>query len=228
MRKILQFGYDHPWIVILILSAASLIAAFQIPNLKQDPSMEGLTVENDPARLVYQDTRETFGSDQISIVFVRDSDLFTPEKLEKLETLVLDLEELPGVTTVESLFSVTNFKNEEGMLSSSPLIDAIPESVGEARRILEDALQNPLIAGNLVSIDGQATAINLFVEPEKNNPEFYRNLSESVARLLEPMKSDFSIIDQIGNPYLRTQISDMINMDLKSLVPLQPWYSSWH
>jgi len=220
MRKILQFGYDHPWIVILILSAASLIAAFQIPNLKQDPSMEGLTVENDPARLVYQDTRETFGSDQISIVFVRDSDLFTPEKLEKLETLVLDLEELPGVTTVESLFSVTNFKNEEGMLSSSPLIDAIPESVGEARRILEDALQNPLIAGNLVSIDGQATAINLFVEPEKNNPEFYRNLSESVARLLEPMKSDFSIIDQIGNPYLRTQISDMINMDLKSLVPL--------
>jgi len=72
MRKILQFGYDHPWIVILILSAASLIAAFQIPNLKQDPSMEGLTVENDPARLVYQNTRETFGSDQISIVFVRD------------------------------------------------------------------------------------------------------------------------------------------------------------
>jgi len=182
--------------------------------------MEGLMVENDPARLVYQDTRETFGSDQISIVFVRDRDLFTPEKLEKLETLVLALEELPGVTTVESLFSVTNFKNENGMLSSSPLIDSIPESVDEARRILEDALRNPLIADNLVSRDGQATSINLFIEPEENNPGFYRDLAESVARLIEPMKGDFSIIYQIGNPYLRTQISDMMNLDMKRLIPL--------
>lgn len=220
MRKILQFGYDHPWIVVFILSVACLFAAFQIPKLKQDPSMEGLMVENDPARLVYQDTRETFGSDQISIVFVRDRDLFTPEKLEKLETLVLALEELPGVTTVESLFSVTNFKNDEGMLSSNPLIDSIPESVDEARRILEDALRNPLIADNLVSRNGQATSINLFIEPEENNHGFYRNLAESVARLLEPLKSDFSIIDQIGNPYLRTQISDMMDRDQKSLIPL--------
>jgi len=220
MRKILQFGYDHPWLVILLLSAACLFAAFQLPNLKQDPSMEGLMVENDPARLVYQNTRETFGSDQISIVFVRDRDLFTPEKLEKLETLVLALEELPGVTTVESLFSVTNFKNENGMLSSSPLIDSIPESVDEARRILEDALRNPLIADNLVSRDGQATSINLFIEPEENNPGFYRDLAESVARLIEPMKGDFSIIYQIGNPYLRTQISDMMNLDMKRLIPL--------
>lgn len=220
MRKILQFGYDHPWIVVFILSVACLFAAFQIPKLKQDPSMEGLMVENDPARLVYQDTRETFGSDQISIVFVRDRDLFTPEKLEKLETLVFALEELPGVTTIESLFSVTNFKNDEGMLSSNPLIDSIPESVDEARRILEDALRNPLIADNLVSRNGQATSINLFIEPEENNHGFYRNLAESVARLLEPLKSDFSIIDQIGNPYLRTQISDMMDRDQKSLIPL--------
>lgn len=220
MRKIMQFGYDHPWIVVFILSVLGLFAAFQIPNLKQDPSMEGLMVENDPARLVYQNTRETFGSDQISIVFVRGRDLFTPEKLEKLETLVLALEELPGVTTVESLFSVTNFKNEEGMLSSNPLIDSIPESVEEVRRMLEDALQNPLIADNLVSRDGQATSINLFIEPEEDNPGFYRDLAESVARLLEPMKSDFSIIDQIGNPYLRTQISDMMDRDQKSLIPL--------
>ncbi|RZB30431.1 MAG: uncharacterized protein SRB1_02711 [Desulfobacteraceae bacterium Eth-SRB1] len=220
MRKILQFGYEHPWIVVFILSAACLFAAFQIPNLQQDPSMEGLMLENDPARLVYEDTRKTFGSDQISIVFVRDRDLFTPEKLEKLEKLVLALEELPGVTTVESLFSVTNFKNEEGILSSNPLIDSIPESVEEARRILEDALQNPLIADNLVSRDGQATSINLFIEPEEDNPEFYRDLAESVARLIEPMKNDFSIIDQIGNPYLRTQISDMMDRDQKSLIPL--------
>jgi len=182
--------------------------------------MEGLMVKNDPARLVYQNTRETFGSDQISIVFVRDKDLFTPEKLEKLEKLVFALEELPGVTTVESLFSVTNFKNEGGMLSTNPLIDSIPESIGEARRILKDALRNPLIADNLVSRDGQATSINLFIEPEENNPEFYRNLAESVTRLIEPMKSDFSIIDQIGNPYLRTQISDMMDWDMKRLIPL--------
>ena len=220
MRKILQFAYDHPWSVITVLLAACLCAVLQLPNLKQDPSMEGMTVRNDPARLAYQDALETFGSDQISIVFVRDKGIFTPEKLEKLETLVLDLEELSGVTTVESIFSVTNLKSEEGMLSSNPLIDIFPESVDEARAILKDALRNPLIADNLVSRDGEAISINLFIEPEGDNPEFYRTLADAVDRLIEPMKKDFSVIEQLGNPYLKTQISDMMTMDVKSLIPL--------
>jgi predicted RND superfamily exporter protein len=220
MRKLMQFGYNHPWIVIFTLLAVCIFAAIQIPNLKQDPSMDGLMVADDPALLVYQNTRETFGSDQISLVFIRDRELFTPEKLGKLETLVRSLETLPGVTTVESLFSVKNFKNENGMLSSNPLIDSIPGSVEEARRIRDDALRNPLIAGNLVSKDGQATSINMFIKPEEKNPEFYRTLSESVDRLLKPLKGHFSVIEQLGNPYLRTHISDMMTLDLKNLIPL--------
>jgi len=220
MRKLMQFGYDHPWIVIFTLLVACIFSAFQLPNLKQDPSMDGLMVTDDPALLVYQDARETFGSDQISIVFIRDRDLFTPEKLGKLEKLIQGLEKLPGVTSVESLFSVKNFKNDDGMLNTNPLIDTIPGSPEEARRIREDALKNPLIAGNLVSRDGRATSINLFIKPQENSPEFYRTLTESTDRLLKPLKGDFSVIEQLGNPYLRTHISDMMTLDLKRLIPL--------
>jgi predicted RND superfamily exporter protein len=216
----MQFGHDHPWIVMFILLAACLFSAFQIPNLKQDPSMDGLMVKDDPAHQAYMDTRATFGSDQISLVFVRDKELFSPEKLGQLETLVRQLEKLHGVSSVESIFSVKNFKNEDGMLNSNPLIDSVPESADEARKIREDALRNPLIAGNLVSREGQATSINLFIEPDPKDPEFYRTLSESVDRLLKPLKSHFSVIEQLGNPYLRTHISDMMTLDLKHLIPL--------
>ena len=86
----MRFSYNHPWPVLIFLALILILAALRIPHLRTDPSAEGMMVENDPAGHFYKDTVKTFGTDKISVIFVRDDKLFTPEKLKLLDNLVFD------------------------------------------------------------------------------------------------------------------------------------------
>ena len=220
MRKLMKYSHSHPWTVLFFLAIFLTLAALQIPDLKTDPSAEGMMVKNDPARRFYEDTIKLFGTDKLSVIFVRDDKLFTPEKLMLLEDLVFDLENVPGVTRVESLFSVTDFKNEEGCLNSAPLIGWLPETEEEAQQVKQNALRNPLVAGRLISKNGMATAIRISIEPDVSNPDFYRELTDHIERIIRPLDIEFQRIFQQGNAYLRTTISDMMVQDQRRLVPM--------
>jgi len=220
MRKLMRFSYNHPWSVLIFLAVILTLAVLRIPHLRIDPSAEGMMVEHDPARHFYEDTVKTFGTDKISVIFVRDDKLFTPEKLKLLENLVFELENIPAVIGVESLFSVTDFKNEEGYLNSAPLIDLIPETEEEAQQVKRNALRNPVVAGHLISKNGTATAIRLSIDPEVSNPDVYRELTNQIARVIRPLDIEFQTIFQQGNAYLQTVISDMMVQDQRRLLPI--------
>ncbi|MCD6296580.1 MAG: MMPL family transporter, partial [Deltaproteobacteria bacterium] len=220
MRKLMRFSYNHPWPVLIFLAVILALAILRIPDLRTDPSAEGMMVENDPARHFYRDTVKTFGTDRISVIFVRDDKLFTPEKLKLLDDLVFGLENVPGVTRVESLFSVTNFKNEGGFLNGAPLIDSIPETLEDAKRIKRNAMRNPVVAGRLISKNGRATAIRIFIEPDVPTADFYKELTDRIELIIRPLDARFQSIFQQGNPHLRTVISDMMVRDQRRLVPL--------
>ena len=66
---------------------------------------------------------------------------------------------------VESLFSVTNFKGEDGMLTTAPLVDWIPETQEEADEVKANALRNPILVNGIVSPDGGVTASRLTSVP---------------------------------------------------------------
>lgn len=220
MKQLMQFSNAHPWLALLIVVLISLLAASQVPRLEQDPSSEGMTLSDHPSRAVYDDTLRTFGSDKMAVVFIRDEDLFSPGLLARMEDLVYDLEDLPGVVRVESLFSVQHFRNEDGMLCPAPLIDWIPETVEEALRIKQDALSSPMLVGTLVSREGNATAINLFLEPDPSDPRFNREFAQRLDQLLASYQDDFQRIYPLGNPYFWANVSRLMLKDQKLLVPL--------
>ncbi|MBW2117901.1 MAG: MMPL family transporter [Deltaproteobacteria bacterium] len=220
MQKLMRFSYNHPWLVIIFLAVVLTLAVFRIPGLRIDPSAEGMMIRHDPARHLYEETVKSFGTDKISVIFIRDDKLFTPEKLKLLDDLVFDLENVPGVTRVESLFSVKDFRNDEGYLNSAPLIDSIPETEEEAKRIKRNAMRNPVVAGRLISKNGKATAIRIFIEPYVSTADFYKELTGRIERIIRPLDTNFQRIFQQGNPHLRTVISDMMVQDQCRLVPL--------
>jgi predicted RND superfamily exporter protein len=116
---------------------------------------------------MYERTVETFGTDQVTVVCLRDPDLFDPERLALIEELAYQLESLPGVVRVESLFSVADFRNDAGTLRSGPLMRQPPADREEALAARARALENTLVAGNLLSRDGTTTSVNVFVEPDR-------------------------------------------------------------
>ena len=83
MKKLMLWSYGHPWHVIVLLLGTTLFFARYIPAIP----VEGLALtqwnEDDPAKALYDDTLETFGSCKITVVFVKDTRLFTPEVLAR-------------------------------------------------------------------------------------------------------------------------------------------------
>ncbi|MDO9566827.1 MAG: MMPL family transporter [Candidatus Desulfaltia sp.] len=220
MRKFMLWSQMHPWLVILTVAIVTIFALYSARNVKISASTEGMMIQGDPAQNYYRETLKKFGTDNITVIFINDKNLFTPEKLKQLDDLVFKFEELHGVSKVESLYSVTNFKGVDGALETNPLMDWPPETLEEAKQVKADALRNPIFLNNLISKDGTATAINLFVKVDSDDPDFNVKFSRQVDEIIKPFQNRFDSIFQIGLSYTRRLISDNIIGDTVKLVPM--------
>lgn len=220
MRRFLLWSGKHPLTVIILITAFSLVAIRGLFLLSVDTSTEGMILSGSPEHAAYLESTERFGTDNITIVYVRDKDLFTPDKIASLEELVYSLEEIKGVVRAESLFSATNFRNSGGFLEVSPLIDWLPETREEAIEIRDNALANPILDGNLITGDGKGIAINLYVHEEGEDSDFNVEFSRTVDRVIEEKAGMFDSAFQLGLSYTRRLISENIVSDQIKLVPL--------
>ena len=220
MQRLMIWCQRHPYIVITVLLVITTFAAYMIPRVRLDASAEGMMIQGDPDQKFYQETLKKFGTDNITIIYIQDKNLFTPEKLKELDNLQFALEELPGVSKLESLYTVTNFKGEDGGLNTSPLIEWVPDTIEEAEKIKINALNNPILIKNLISKDATATAINLFVDGDPDDPEFNTAFSLKVDEVIDKYSSKFGKIFQFGNSYTKRSITEKILGDQKTLVPL--------
>ncbi|MDY7000769.1 MAG: MMPL family transporter [Thermodesulfobacteriota bacterium] len=220
MRRFIIWSGNHPWIVTALVLACTALAAGGIFRLRVDTSTRGMMVRDEAAREYYEETLKIFGTDNVTVLYIQDEDLFTPKKLKTLGDMVYALENLSGVERVESLFSVTNIKNVDGFLETYPLLDWIPETNEEAEQVRKDALDNPIFQENLISRDGRATAVNLYVKEDEKDPDFNVNFSRAVDDILETQGADFEVAFQVGLSYTRRLISENILEDQITLVPL--------
>ncbi|HOK07335.1 MAG TPA: MMPL family transporter, partial [Syntrophales bacterium] len=220
MGKVMLWSARHAKLVVAVIVAVSLVAAFLAVKVRIDSSTEGMMIEGDPAKAYHRETVERFGSDNVTVVFVRDKRLFTPEKLKILESLYYDLKDLPGVERAESLFSVTNFKGVGGALETNPLMDRAPDTQEEADRIKADAMRSPLFINSLVSADGQMTAVNLYVDVDRNDPDFHTKFSKKVDEVAAKYEKSFDRLFQFGNSFSRRAIAENIISDQMRIAPM--------
>ena len=220
MRKLLLWSQSHRWIVIAGVTIVTILALYSARNIKIDASTEGMMIQGTPAQDYYHETLKKFGTDNITVIFIQDKNLFTPAKLKLLDDLVFNFEELKGVTKVESLYSVTNFKGVDGALETNPLMDWPPETLEEAEQVKANALRSPILLKSLISKDGTATAINLFIDADPDDPEFNVKFSRRVDEIIKPFQSKYDSIFQIGLSYTRRLISENIVSDTVKLAPM--------
>jgi uncharacterized protein len=220
MKKLLLWSQNHPLYIVIILAIVSVASFQNLKHLRTDTTSDGMMVKGDPAKIIYNETLEKFGSDNITVVYVRDSELFTPAKLEVLQSLTYDLEDVDGISKVESLFSIGNIHNEDGFLNSGPLMDWLPETVEEAEQVREKALSNDILVQNLISADGIVTAINLSVEPNPEIENFSTVLCDSLEAVIARYEDSFERVFQLGTPYNVRSQEQTINDDSETIFPL--------
>lgn len=94
MGKLMLWSLRNAKLVIFINVIITLIAGYYALQIRVDSSTEGMMIDGDPAKDYHRDTVRKFGSDNITVVFVRDKNLFTPEKLKGVESLYFDLKDI--------------------------------------------------------------------------------------------------------------------------------------
>ncbi|MCO4792788.1 MAG: MMPL family transporter [Bacteriovoracaceae bacterium] len=220
MNKIILWSEKHPFLVVLFVIIVSVLSARQLPYIKIDPTIEKLLSSTHPEKVFYHQTEHKFTSDIITSIYIKDENLFTVDKIEKLEKLTWKLVELSEVQKVESLYNSPNFFNEDGMLSTVPLFDPAPDEQKELDRLMKIGLNNPLFVNQFISPDLKSMTIIIYAIKGKQEIAFYKKLSTNIDNLIAPLQGEFERMHQIGVPKLSVEMSKGMLKDQKTMLPI--------
>ena len=215
-----MLGYKRPALVALFLLLVTLLAGAGLQRLKVDTGIDSLIPADDPSRIVYQKVMGEFGTDNKTIIYIKDHDLWTPEKLTVIEKLHLAIEKIDGVSRVDSLFSLHTIHGEEGKIISRPLLSAAPKTEQEALSAKKSALTNPLYQGNFFSDDGQVTAMIVSVIDVEDKNNFSRTLHLALEEQIEIHRANFEYMAQVGPPRINAELKNSLYEDFILLGPL--------
>ncbi|MCG8083125.1 MAG: hypothetical protein JAY73_19150, partial [Candidatus Thiodiazotropha taylori] len=207
MTKIILSAARYPAWVMAALYSITLLALSYLPELRVEITAEGMMVNNPPALADYQRTMDTFGSENVTIVYLEDAKLFEAENLKAIEQALAEIEKIPQVSRTVSLFSVRYLRTIDGFIHTTPYFSPIPENREILQSRIQAALLNPLIERNLLSHSGSVMAINLFFDLENYHRGFDEQVSLALDEAIEPLQNRFRRAFHLGDPSVRSAIS---------------------
>jgi hypothetical protein len=221
MKRLQLWIIDHPALMSALIAALTAFFALQIPRLEIDSSSKGLMLEKDPARQYYDQFKQRFGSDIITVILVKADDIFTAPVLRVIKGLSESLERVEGVTRIESLTTVKNLKAEADFLNTEALVgDELPMASSDLQRIRADALGNRVFVGNIVSKDARAAAIIVHTDPQQAGKEFDKRFTDQVEALIQQASAPELTIYQIGGPINKVTLEEHVRQDQLTLTPI--------
>jgi uncharacterized protein len=171
-RRGIAFGLERfafipfgaPMVTILAALAIAVLAILGIQRIKTDDSLSQLFRSEDPTFKQFEQISRQFPSSEYDVLIVLSGEtLLARESVEKLGSLVTDVQLIEGTRGVLSMFSARQPAPEGGL--PEPLFpDPLPE--GSAYHALMDRVKdNPIIRGKLLSDDGRLAVAILSLEP---------------------------------------------------------------
>ena len=215
----LTLGVTHRWLSVAFLSLATLFFSIGLTELRVDTSMDSLIAKDEPMKPVYDRIIAEFGSDDTTIIYIKDTELWSPEKLAALDELHYELQNLDVINRVDSLYTVRSIRDVNDTLESDTGLVDPPTDKEIIQQAKENALYSPLLRRNFISESGLITAINVTLKTSEE-PNFGRNAHASIQRVLDHNGSTFDQIFAVGSPRVNYELKSSLLNDLIWLGPL--------
>jgi len=209
----------------LILAAAAVLAT----------QANVVTINNDLSAWVAKDTREyqtyerfidEFGGTRNVIVALK-GDVFSPEGLRAVDEITRAIGQIPLVQQVFSLSTANIVRplpaqgEDDAGIEVTPLAGGNLEDAGVVARIRREALDDPLLRGDLVSADGRVTAIVVVFDERRIDEargETVTAVEEAVRqRLPDGFEAFFNGSLEISETYNRVTVSNTERLTLPIL-----------
>ena len=220
LERLTMFGINHRLVTFAMLVLITALTARGLPLLQVDTGLESLISDSNSDRQAYLRVAEEFGSDNRTLVYVRDTRLWSEEKLRHLEALQKALRSLEFVERVESILTLRTIKGIGSVLDSSPLLASGTKDEGAIKQARDNALANPLIVGNYVSADGSATTLMVTIRAARKESDFDGMVNSALNRALAPYHDEFDELFQLGPSRIGAELKSAMFEDLRLLAPL--------
>ena len=220
MKKIITAAARHPWLVLFLLVVITAVALTRLPDLRVEIKAEGMMVDNPPAIAQYERTMETFGSENVTVVYLEDPNLFEPDNLKAIRLVLRAIEAIPQVVRTVSLFSVRYIRTVDGYIYTTPYLEEIPKTGESAKEVVQAALLNPLVERNLLSSDGSVMAINLYFDADDYQRGFDEHVATALDKAIAPLQQRLRTVFHLGDPSVRSGISEQIQADQEMILPI--------
>ena len=193
----------------------------QLPRVQTVENVDYFTVEDDPDVAFYETIKDTFGDDEFFVIAFSKPDLFEPPVLHAIADITTELENIPGVRKVQSLANVDYVHGAEEYFEVRPFLERIPDDADGLASLRTQALNNPLYVGNLISQNGQTSAIVVFPDmTEARDGDFRKRLldqSRSVFKARSAVIGDFYMG---GWTVTNFSLSHYMKADVSVFIPL--------
>lgn len=189
----------------LVLLALCIAAFFGVMRIQVDDSLSQLFRSNTPEFKQYEEVTRRFPSSEFDVlVVVEGKSLLERSSLEKLRSLVIDLQLIDGVRGLISLFSARE-PPQAGQLPAALFPEDLPKGAAYDA-LIQRVRSNEIIRGKLLSEDGTLALIVLALDPQIVQKS---SLKETVGEIRK------SAADDLAGTGLKVQLSGVPVMQLE-------------
>ncbi|MEM7407453.1 MAG: efflux RND transporter permease subunit [Pseudomonadota bacterium] len=220
IERLLLVGANYRVVAFLVLVLVTALTSQGLTRLEIDTGFSSMIPDSNPDRQAYLRVSEEFGSDNRTIIYIRDGSLWTPAKMGAIQRLQDDLESLDYVERVDSIINLRTVRGSGRELDSKALLTGKLQDAKAIEAAREDALDNPLIVGNYVSADGSATALMVTIRPPADEPDFDAEVNAALEDAVRQARGSFQQIFQVGPTRINAELKSSLFEDLRLLGPL--------
>ena len=216
----------HPWPILALALAATVWVAHGLydplsgrTSLRFDTSTDRLLPEGDPERAFHERMRSIFGGGDALTVALHGDDVFTPEMLGAVRQLTQRIERMNGVRAATSISNAVTLSANSGRIAMRPLFDAVPARVSDFQALREEALDNPVLRGTLISGDGRTALIHV----QLSDPDAEIRSGGGVGAEIERLAREASGPSEVwitGSAHVKAA---QIETQIRELLNFLPW-----
>lgn len=167
MVSLTSFSVRRPWWVILCFVALTAVALIGVLRIESEDDVFVFLPDEDPDVRGFREVSDRFGSLRVALIGAeaRDprGDVFGAEEARALAAATEALGAAPGVARVMSLANTADVVSTEEGAEIGPLLPGPPASAEAHAAVRQRVLALDHIVGNLVSADGRATTIYVYM-----------------------------------------------------------------
>jgi uncharacterized protein len=202
-----------PTLSIFVAAILMVAAVLGIQRIQIDDSLAQLFRSNSPEYKLYEQVTHQFPSNEYDVlVVIEGKSLLERDSLEKLRSLVIDLQLVDGARGIVSLFSARQPSDSGGI--PTPLFpDVLPEGP-EYQQLVQRALSNDIIRGKLLSDDGTLALVVLALDPATvDSGALSKTVTEIRQTAHEDMQGTALSVELSGVPVMQLEIRNALERD---------------